>query len=209
MPRNISIQRESLTAIQNIINLCNNDKISDVTFVIGSGDNIKRFKCHRVIFAAQSKVFESMLCWASEQKESSEIIMDDINPDAFDYVQKIFYTAKPELDPLIVADILYVAKKYLLSRISKDIINVMINRYADMKICSAIDMLQCWMSFSKYPLHHFRDFILSPIKIVRIDDVQCLLNEYLEESRSNYLSPDLVKMIIKFKNSFFPTQNVL
>ena len=41
--------------------------MTDVTFVIGSGDNIKQFKCHRLIFGCQSQVFEKM--WYGEFKE--------------------------------------------------------------------------------------------------------------------------------------------
>ena len=74
---------------QNVKSILNNTELSDVTFSVGKDpDNTKDFPCCRIYFAAQSEVFRKMLYGnMSESKHKSNVIIDDIDPETFEWLQ--------------------------------------------------------------------------------------------------------------------------
>ena len=126
--------------ISNINHLSEEHNIHDITFIVGSNDNIKEFKCIRALFAAQSTIFKFMLYGNFKESKKNKIIIKDVNPDAFNYICKIFYAAKPKLTTNIAVDVLYICYKYFLKNIQNDIIQYIISSQ-DVKLCA---------TFSKY-----------------------------------------------------------
>lgn len=106
--------------VQKLSNRLKNDgKFFDVTFVVGDGNNIKTFKCVRSLFAMQSTVFENMLYGDFYESNCNEVILKDIEPDAFKYIRNTFHLQNPELNYNILLHVFYAANKYLLKDIEK------------------------------------------------------------------------------------------
>ena len=79
-------------------NLFNNEKLSDVHFVVGPKK--KRIPAHRVLLSARSEVFDRML--NGNMKESNielDIDIPDMDSSAFLPMLKFVYTGKSDLTP--------------------------------------------------------------------------------------------------------------
>ena len=107
--------------INNIAHHANDDKFSDITFIVGSGDNIKNIKGVRALFAMQSTVFGNMLYGEFKENNKNEIPIQDIDPTAFEYIKSVFYAAIPVLTADIAIDVLFIAQKYLLKQLKDDV----------------------------------------------------------------------------------------
>ena len=183
--------------ISNINHLSEEHNIHDITFIVGSNDNIKEFKCIRALFAAQSTIFKFMLYGNFKESKNNKIIIKDVNPDAFDYICKIFYAAKPKLTTNIAVDVLYICYKYFLKNIQNDIIQYIISSQ-DVKLCA---------TFSKYQnirLHQL-NFQYSALEFFNNVFIQFIQNQSLESihnmllNKNGYVSITQAKYMIKTK----------
>jgi len=109
--------------------LLNQEKYCDVEFIVGSADadgtsaNLKKFKAHKLVLAAHSPLFETMLYGYSSQEipiTSENLIqvqMKDSNPEAFDALLKAIYTDKIEVNDDNLEQLSVVGKKYQIEKI--------------------------------------------------------------------------------------------
>ena len=117
---------------KNLYATINNDNMHDVTFQIGSGDQIKQFRATRALFAAQSEIFKSMLYGAMKESNiSNTVIITDISPMAFNAIRDICYFCNPSIEYQHVVDILYAGNMYTTSiyYINTDIDNIFMKIY--------------------------------------------------------------------------------
>eukprot|EP01084_Bolivina_argentea_P262326 443566_1 len=94
------------------------DRINDVEFTIKNNDQIEIIRGLKAFFAAHSNVFKSML-YNKHMKESqtNKVIIDDVTINAFTFIKEYTHFANPELEYEHVIDILYAAKKYMMTNI--------------------------------------------------------------------------------------------
>ena len=86
---------------------------NDVEFIVGRPNNQQTFHANKMLFAAQSEVFKTMLFDTAASNDAPITIMD-VTPAAFDYLHQLFYARQPELSNDIVIDVLYAANKYMI-----------------------------------------------------------------------------------------------
>jgi len=137
----------------NLNKLRNDNKISDVTFVLPlkpmtpsspstnhvqsegtvnasslSDDEqmatTKTFKCIKALFAANSDVFKAMLYGnMRESRPNAEIVLNDISCRAFEYIRDLFYHFNPVLTSDIVLEVAVAASKYCIDHLITECVN--------------------------------------------------------------------------------------
>ncbi len=81
---------------------------------------IKEFHCIRALFAVHSEVFRAMLYGPMiEGQKNARVRLDDITPEAFEYLQRLFYGTRPCISEFIkyngcLETLLNASRKYLL-----------------------------------------------------------------------------------------------
>eukprot|EP01084_Bolivina_argentea_P266494 452019_1 len=92
-------------------NLLNNEKHTDVCFIIGKDK--KEFKLHRICLAAISPVWEAMLFGQMKESEpNAQVSIPDIHPDGFQSVVNFAYNNDPKLTSENVLLIQQICDKY-------------------------------------------------------------------------------------------------
>ncbi|TRY62081.1 hypothetical protein TCAL_12261 [Tigriopus californicus] len=87
---------------------------SDCTFVVGIPPNTTAFRCHKMLLAMASPVFEAMFYGGLFNNEENIKILD-VQPEAFHIMLEYIYTDEIRLNSFdLVCDICYSAKKYML-----------------------------------------------------------------------------------------------
>ena len=91
------------------------EHLEDITFVVGNeACGIERINGNRTIFSVHSQVLRAQLFGKMKEASSNEILIDDITPQAFKFLKKLFYVNDEKLNIDIVLDVLFASKKYLL-----------------------------------------------------------------------------------------------
>lgn len=96
----------------------NSEILADVYFLVGS--KLTRFPAHKFVLSIGSAVFDAMFNGlltktnqkSSEFKESSEIEIPDVEPEAFQALLRFLYMDEVDIGPETVMATLYTAKKY-------------------------------------------------------------------------------------------------
>ena len=102
-------------AAHNLENLLLPD-FHDVTFIVGNHlTGIKKIKANRTIFALQCSVFRAQLYGSFAETKSNNIIIDDVNPWAFEYIKNAFYGTTVPLQVEYILDVLQASIKYMLT----------------------------------------------------------------------------------------------
>eukprot|EP00112_Aurelia_sp_Birch-Aquarium-sp1_P016030 Seg3597.1 transcript_id=Seg3597.1/GoldUCD/mRNA.D3Y31 product="BTB/POZ domain-containing protein 1" protein_id=Seg3597.1/GoldUCD/D3Y31 len=108
--QDISWQESKLALKDRLLHLCNNDFMSDVTFMVQN----KRIPAHKIFLAASSPVFDAMFNGPLAQKGESEIEIPDCkDPNAFTEFLRYFYVGESNFSGNYPMIILYLAKKYI------------------------------------------------------------------------------------------------
>ena len=178
---------DKYSLIDNIRHLIDSDSLYDIIFIVGSGNNIKQFKCLRALFAVQSTIFKLMLYGNFAESKCNRIVIRDINPDAFDYIRKVFYARKPKITSDIAMDVLYASHVYLLPRIQGDIIRHIVYS-KDVKYCPL------FLKYSK--LEFFQSIFEHFIKWQPLESIQnMLLNKHghVTISQARYMIETKIK----------------
>ncbi|XP_037946298.1 uncharacterized protein LOC119678508 [Teleopsis dalmanni] len=108
--------KQRLTFIQNPANL------TDCNFIVGKAPGeIRHFPCHKKVLSQFSEIFKSMFAGRyMESKEASKIILNDIQPNAFQhFVNYIYFDIL--LDSISLGDLMelaYLSEKYEFSGLS-------------------------------------------------------------------------------------------
>jgi len=99
----------------------NNSLMADVTFLVGqpsSESQRRRIPAHKYILCTGSTVFYAML-YGSLAEVNDEIVVPDVDPDAFLALLNYLYTDEIHLEPDNVLATLYAAKKYIVPYLAK------------------------------------------------------------------------------------------
>ena len=121
----------------NFIKLLNNKELSDVSFKVGRYESeYKIFYGIRSIFAIHSPIFKNLLYGSMFESINKNldnyIIINDLEPNIFEYLQKLFYgiNIKNCINIDNVAGLLYASEKYFLKELKEEcifFINININ----------------------------------------------------------------------------------
>jgi len=100
----------------------NNSLMADVTFLVGQPSALdsqrRRIPAHKYILCTGSTVFYAML-YGSLAEVDDEIVVPDVDPDAFLALLNYLYTDEIHLEPDNVLATLYAAKKYIVPHLAK------------------------------------------------------------------------------------------
>jgi len=94
----------------------NNPLMSDVTFLVGN--SARRIPAHKYVLATGSSVFFAMFCGGLADPESEEVLVPDVEPDAFLALLRYLYCDEVVLEPDTVLATLYAAKKYIVPHLA-------------------------------------------------------------------------------------------
>eukprot|EP01084_Bolivina_argentea_P051531 94802_1 len=106
------------TQQKHLLQVLKNQKLTDVTFIIGSDK--KQFRVNRIFLAVISPVFEAMLCGnMKESKPNSNVIIPDIDADAFECITKFAYFNDPGITAQNISNVKYICDKYQIEILSQ------------------------------------------------------------------------------------------
>lgn len=91
--------------------LFNNEILSDVHFLVGSGESRQRIPAHKFVLAVGSAVFDAMFNGQLSVTQE-EIELPDVEPQAFLALLRFLYSDEVEIGHETVMTVLYTAKKY-------------------------------------------------------------------------------------------------
>uniref|UniRef100_UPI00358FF733 BTB/POZ domain-containing protein 6-B-like isoform X2 n=1 Tax=Myxine glutinosa TaxID=7769 RepID=UPI00358FF733 len=89
----------------------NNDLMADVHFLVGPPEECVRIPAHKYVLAVGSSVFQSML-FSNPCKNTEEIALPDMQPDAFLVLMKYIYCDEVDLTVATVLPTYQAAKKF-------------------------------------------------------------------------------------------------
>ena len=98
----------------------NNSLMADIYFLVGGQPSPRRIPAHRYILATGSTVFYAMLYGGLADNDCEEIVVPDVDPDAFLAMLKYLYCDDIQLDPDSVLATLYAAKKYIVPHLARE-----------------------------------------------------------------------------------------
>lgn len=159
--------------------------LSDVTFLVGEENT--PFRCHKMILALASPVFEAMFYGLLAEKKDT-ILIPDITPATFKNMLKYIYTNKMSFNNFTVAmDVVTAAEKYCLSHL-KSICDSFISK-------QDLDPQRVWLFLDHAVIYDLYLVNMCCLKYVMNETKLCLSNRsFLEVNR------DTVKMILSIKN---------
>ena len=98
----------------------NNSLMADIWFVVGES---RRVPAHKYILATGSTVFYAMLYGSLADDRVEEIVVPDVDPDAFLALLNYLYCDEIRLEPDNVLATLYAAKKYIVPHLARSKLN--------------------------------------------------------------------------------------
>ena len=98
----------------------NNSLMADIFFMVGPPPSPRRIPAHRYVLATGSTVFYAMLYGGLADKEAEEIVVPDVDPEAFLAMLKYLYCDDIQLEPDTVLATLYSAKKYIVPHLARE-----------------------------------------------------------------------------------------
>lgn len=96
----------------------NNPLMSDITFCVGTGSNVKKIPAHKYVLATGSSVFFAMF-YGGLAKDVQEVEIPDVEPVAFQNLLRYLYTDEIQLEADNVLATLYAAKKYIITHLAQ------------------------------------------------------------------------------------------
>ena len=106
--------------MNNISNILQKDKFTDVTFMIGTDQTQKEFRINRIFLAAISNVFEAMLYGnMMEGKRNAIIKINDIATEGFESVINYAYLKNPQINISNICAVKHICRKYQIIKLSK------------------------------------------------------------------------------------------
>lgn len=131
----------------------NNPLMSDITFCVGAGSNVKKFPAHKYVLATGSSVFFAMF-YGGLANETMEVEIPDVEPVAFQNLLRYLYTDEIFLEADNVLATLYAAKKYIIFHLAKACVNYLETSLSARNACVLLSqgrlfeedhlMQRCW-----------------------------------------------------------------
>ena len=111
----MDVNKLRLVQQQNMMKILNNEKFSDVTFIVAD----REFNVNRSLIAGISPVFEAMLFGhMAESKPDAKIPLKDIDPKAFEQVIQFAYCNEPILTKNNIIHIAQICDLYQIQTLS-------------------------------------------------------------------------------------------
>jgi len=98
----------------------NNSLMADIHFLVGGPDCQRRVPAHKYVLATGSTVFYAMLYGGLADNLAEDILVPDVDPDAFLSMLKYLYCDDIHLEPDNVLATLYAAKKYIVPHLARE-----------------------------------------------------------------------------------------
>ena len=98
----------------------NNSLMADIHFLVGGPDCQRRVPAHKYVLATGSTVFYAMLYGGLAENLAEDILVPDVDPDAFLSMLKYLYCDDIHLEPDNVLATLYAAKKYIVPHLARE-----------------------------------------------------------------------------------------
>jgi len=98
----------------------NNSLMADIHFMVGGPDCQRRVPAHKYVLATGSTVFYAMLYGGLADNLAEDILVPDVDPDAFLSMLKYLYCDDIQLEPDNVLATLYAAKKYIVPHLARE-----------------------------------------------------------------------------------------
>ena len=98
----------------------NNSLMADINFIVGPPPSPRRVPAHRYVLATGSTVFCAMLYGGLSDRDKDEVVVPDVDPDAFLAMLKYLYCDDIHLEPDTVLATLYAAKKYIVPHLARE-----------------------------------------------------------------------------------------
>ncbi|XP_052072469.1 BTB/POZ domain-containing protein 2-like [Mytilus californianus] len=106
----------------------------DVTFIVGSGKEKQPILAHKYILISRSEVFEAMLVGLLHE-HSNNIEIPDVYPAAFRRLLEFMYYDQTRLDEQDAYELLYVARKYLVTDLVRRCLQRLKTRMSVENVC--------------------------------------------------------------------------
>jgi len=127
--------------------LAGQDDFSDVTFVVGKGKKQRAVPGHRIILAASSPLFETMLYppkfpdyEGKEDEEDLTILIPDEDPDIFQALLEGVYSDKVELNTSNLMPLIEISKKYQIEKMQAFCADFMSNDITNENACEIFQL---------------------------------------------------------------------
>jgi len=105
--------------------MCNNELMADIHFLVSfNGGPSKLYPAHKYVLAVGSSVFYAMF-YGTLAETGDEIVVPDVEPEAFLKMLKYLYADEINLDEESVLATLHVAKKYIIPQLARACVQFM------------------------------------------------------------------------------------
>jgi len=111
-------QATKMTVKERLGFLFNSNILSDVTFVVGRGNQVQRIPAHKFVLSVGSAVFDAMFNSTLATRDE-EIELPDVEAASFLILLKFLYSDEVQIGPDSVMTTLYTAKKYAVPALEK------------------------------------------------------------------------------------------
>ncbi|ODM90216.1 BTB/POZ domain-containing protein 3 [Orchesella cincta] len=123
--RELDWQSSKATVRERNSAMCNNELMSDVHFLVSNnGGEAQKFPAHKYVLATGSSVFYAMF-YGTLAEVNGEIVVPDVEPDAFLKMLRYLYADEIDLDEDSVLPTLQVAKKYMIPHLARACVQFM------------------------------------------------------------------------------------
>lgn len=173
--------REGKSTAQCNRHMLENQLHCDITFMVGSGDEKQQILAHKYILISRSEVFEAMLVGPLHE-HSNKIDIPDVNPAAFRKLLEFMYYDQTRLDEQDAYELLYVARKYLVTDLVRRCLQRLKTKMSVENVCIILSYADddgtiklCLDYIFRYPLEvlksdGFKEFSPDNIKLIISDN---------------------------------------
>ena len=133
----------------------NNPLMADITFIVGPGPAPRRVPAHRYVLATGSTVFYAMLYGglAVSDTDTEEVVVPDVDPDAFLAMLKYLYCDDIQLEPDTVLATLYSAKKYIVPHLARECVRFLETSLTARNACLLLSQARSAAKLCLYSCH--------------------------------------------------------
>lgn len=190
-----------LSLSQDLKDVLLNGQDHDLTFSVKD----RKFRAHRDILRARSKVFHSVLNYDTLEKNSGLIDVPDCEPQAFEQLLFYVYTGKVEaLDENNMFSLYYAAEKYKMERLKEDCSNFIKDSFTVTNVSNvlALALKHSDACLLQYAMKYFFDNIDDILPTVEwqlfVGENSSFANELIILSLKLLRDPSLINRLLIF-----------
>lgn len=127
-----------MTLLERMEFLLNNEKASDITFIVGDKDKgtVERIPAISSLLMAASEVFHAM--FTGDLPRPQEEYVPDAEPAAFRIMLRYIHTDKLDVGLDYALPLLYLAKKYMLTNLSNEVVQTVSKLLTAQNVCQLL-----------------------------------------------------------------------